>query len=147
VTPADQQVPAPSGGPTPEPLRRVARLGGLGGLVLLAVAVAVGWLVDGRPGVVGAALGVGIPLVFFGVTVLTALLTSRLTPGAMGAVVLGSWVVKMAALIGVLALIDGWDGWSRPVFFVCFAVSVPAWLGLEAWVVVKTRQPYTAPAP
>lgn len=125
----------------------MARLGGLGGVVLLAIAIAVGWLVDARSGIVGAALGVGIPLVFFGVTVLTALLTARLTPGAMGAVVLGSWVVKMAALIGVLALIDGWDGWSRPVFFVCFAVSVPAWLGLEAWVVVKTRQPYTAPAP
>ncbi len=125
----------------------MARLGGVGGLALLVVAAVVGWLVDGRPGLVGAILGVGIPLVFFGVTVLTALLTSRWTPGAMGALVLGSWVVKMAALIGLLALIDGWDGWSRPVFFVCFAISVPAWLGLEAWVVVKTRQPYTAPAP
>jgi hypothetical protein len=116
-------------------------------VVLLVVAALVGWLVDGRAGVVGAALGVGIPLVFFGVTVLTALLTVRLTPAAMGAVVLGSWVVKMAALIGALVLIDGWDGWSRPVFFVCFAISVPAWLALEVWVVVKTRQPYTAPAP
>jgi hypothetical protein len=116
-------------------------------MVLLVAAALVGWLVDGRAGVVGAALGVGIPLVFFGITVLTALLTARLTPAAMGAVVLGSWVVKMAALIGVLVLIDGWDGWSRPVFFVCFAISVPAWLALEVWVVVKTRQPYTAPAP
>jgi hypothetical protein len=116
-------------------------------VVLLVVAAVAGWLVDGRAGVVGAVLGVGIPLVFFGVTVLTALLTARWSPGAMGAVVLGSWVVKMAALIAVLAWIDGWDGWSRPVFFVSFAITVPAWLGMEAWVVVKTRQPYTAPAP
>ena len=147
MTSPEPPAPGPSASSTPEPLRRVARLGGLGGAALLIVAAVVGWLVDGAAGVVGAALGVGIPLVFFGVTVLTALLTARLSPGAMGAVVLGSWVVKMAALIGVLVLIDGWDGWSRPVFFACFAISVPAWLGLEAWVVIKTRQPYTAPAP
>mgnify|MGYP001826405059 CR=1 FL=1 len=130
----------------PDPLVRVARWGALGGTTFLLVAALVGWAIDGRAGLVGAVLGVGVPLAFFGVTVLTALLTRRLSPGAMGATVLGSWIVKMAALIGVLVLMDGSDAWSRPVFAVCFGLAVPAWLAFEAWVVIKTRQPYTAPA-
>lgn len=115
--------------------------------VALPLALGVGWLVDGAAGLAGALLGLAIPVVFFGLTVLTAVLTARLSPGALGAVVLGSWVVKMVLLVVVLAVLDQAEGWSRPVFAVAFGLTVPAWLGLEAWIVVRTRQTYTAPVP
>ena len=92
-------------------------------------------------------MGVLIPAAFFGLTVVTALVTLKLSPGALGAAVLASWVAKLILLIVALSLLNQWDGWSRPVFGVTFMIAVAGWLGLEAWMVVTTRQPYVQPVP
>lgn len=115
--------------------------------VAVPLAAAVGWLVDSSAGLVGALMGVLIPAVFFGLTVVTALVTLRLSPGALGAAVLASWVAKLILLIVALSLLNQWEGWSRPVFGVTFMIAVAGWLGLEAWMVVTTRQPYVQPVP
>lgn len=130
-----------------EPLRRTLRLGAIGLAVLLPVAAVAGWAVDGSAGLVGALIGALVPAVFFGLTVVLALVTLRLSPGALGGVVLGSWVLKLLALIAVFLALSQWDGWSRPVFAVTFLVGVLASLALEAVVVLKTQQPYVQPAP
>jgi len=125
----------------------VLRTGVVAVVVVLPLAGVVGWLVDGAAGLAGALLGVLIPAVFFAITVVTALITLRLSPGALGAVVLASWVAKLVLLIVALTLLDQWSGWSRPVFAVTFLVAVAGWLGLEAWMVLRTRQPYVTPVP
>ncbi len=114
--------------------------------VAVPLAALVGWLVDGSAGLAGALIGVLVPAAFFGLTAVTALVTLRLSPGALGAVVLGSWVVKLAMLVVVFVLLDQWDGWSRTVFAVTFLIGVLASLGLEAYMVLRTQQPYVAPA-
>lgn len=128
-----------------EPLRRALRVALVGAGLLLGLSVPVGWVVDGSAGAVGALLGVAVPAAFFAITVVTALVTLRLSPGALGGVVLGSWVVKLVLLIVAMSLLNQWDGWSRPVFGVTFVVAVIGWLVLEAWVVVRTRAPYVQP--
>lgn len=128
-----------------EPLRRVLRAGLVGVAVLAPVAAGIGWLVDGPAGLIGALIGVLVPAAFFALTVVTALVTLHLSPGALGAVVLGSWVVKLLLFILALSLLNMWDGWSRPVFGVTFMVAVIGWLALEAWMVVSTKQPYVQP--
>jgi ATP synthase protein I len=126
-------------------MRRVLRTALVGAAVLVPAAALLGWWADGTAGLLGALAGVLLPLVFFGITVVTAVTTTRLSPGAMGAVVMVSWLVKIIGLVVALALLDRSDEWSRPAFFVAFAVAVPAWLALEAWTVISTRQAYTAP--
>lgn len=128
-----------------QPLRRTLRVGGLGLLVLTPLAAGIGWAVDGSAGLAGALIGVLVPAVFFGLTAVTALVTLRLSPGALGAVVLGSWVVKLVLLIIVFSLLNRWEGWSRPVFAVTFLVCVIASLALEALMVIRTQQPYVQP--
>lgn len=128
-----------------EALRRVLRVGAVGVAVAMPLAALVGWLVDGSAGLLGAVMGVLIPAVFFGITVLTALVTLRLSPGALGVVVLSSWVAKLILLIVALSLANQSDAWSRPVFGVTFLLAVVAWLGLEAWLVLRTRTPYVHP--
>jgi hypothetical protein len=90
----------------------------------------------------GAVIGLALPALFLGLTVVLALRTARLQPSALGAVVLGSWVVKLAVLVVALALLDRWDGWHRPTFFVAFLLGTVGWLVGEALVVVRTRVPY-----
>lgn len=138
--------PSPNAQHPLEPLRRTLRLGAVGLLVLTPVAALLGWLVDGSAGLAGAMIGVLVPAVFFGLTAVLALVTLRLSPGALGGVVLGSWVLKLLVLIGVFLVLDQWDGWSRPVFAVVFLVGVIASLALEAVVVLRSQQPYVQPA-
>jgi hypothetical protein len=123
-------------------MRRVLRLAVLVLVIGVPVVAGIGALVGGAPAALGAALGLLLPLLFLGVTVAVALGTARMAPGALGAVVLGSWLVKLILLVAALALLDRSDAWSRPAFFTTFVLGVVGWLVVEGFVVVRTRVPY-----
>jgi hypothetical protein len=126
-------------------MRRTLLLAAVGALVLLAVAVPIGWAVAGVPGVWGAVLGVLVPVLFLGITAAVALVTARLSTSTLGAAVLGSWLLKIAVLIVVLVALDGRDFYDRGVFFVVFLVGTAGFLVVEALVVVRTKVPYVEP--
>ncbi len=141
----DQPEPAAAPAALVLPMRRVLRTCGLLLAVALPVAALVGWLIAGSAGFWGAVLGLAIPAAFFGVTVVTALATANASAGAFGAIVLGTWALKLIAFLGVLVLLRDADFWSRPVFYAVFAVGLVGWLAAEALVVVRTRTPYVEP--
>jgi hypothetical protein len=127
------------------PMRRTLRLAALAAVVLLVVAIPVGWAVAGTPGVWGAILGVAIPVLFLGITAAVALFTARLSPSTLGAAVLGSWLLKIVVLLVALVALDGRDFYSRGVFFVVFLLGTAGFLVVEALVVVRTKVPYVEP--
>ena len=127
------------------PMQRIIKAGWIGfgvllpvGLVLVALGQsAAGW---------GVVLGVGLPFAFFMVTSIVALRTATLGVDKLGAVVLGSWLLKLIALIVALAWLRGQDFYSRPVFFGVFLTCTIGLLVLEALIVQKTKVPYVDPA-
>lgn len=123
----------------------VLRWGTLGSLVALVVAAAIGYLVAGSEGLWGAGLGIAIPVAFYSITVIVAVITVRVRPEVFGAAILGSWVVKIAVLIGVLAALSNADFYSRGAFFIAFVVGTVGYLIAEAIIVVRTRVPYLEP--
>jgi hypothetical protein len=127
-------------------MRRTLLFAALGAVVLLAVAVPIGWAVAGVPGVWGAMLGVLVPVLFLGITAAVALLTARLSTSTLGAAVLGSWLLKIVVLIVVLVALDGRDFYARGVFFVVFLLGTAGFLVVEALVVVRTKVPYVEPS-
>jgi hypothetical protein len=128
------------------PMRRTLLLAAAGAVVLLALAVPIGWAVAGVPGIWGAILGVAVPVLFLGITAAVALLTARLSPSTLGAAVLGSWLLKVAVLLVVLVALDGQDFYARSVFFVVFLLGTAGFLVVEALVVVRTKVPYFEPS-
>lgn len=124
------------------PMRRVLRVAGLGFALALPVGTAVGWLVGGSEVGLGILLGLAIPAVFFGLTVLTGVLAARLDNGPFVGVVMAAWVVKIAALMVVMSQLRGADFFSTAAFFVAFVVGVAGWLAAEVIVVLRTRTPY-----
>ncbi len=107
------------------PMRRVLRIGLVASLVALPIAVLIGYLVAGASGAWGAAIGMGIAVGFFTIT-----------------------LVKMVLLLVVLALLRDADFYSRPVLFVSLLVGTIGTLVLEALVVTRTQVPYTeSPSP
>lgn len=123
----------------------VLKWGTVGSVVVMVLAAGVGWLVDGSAGMWGAILGIAIPVAFYSITVIVALVTLRVRPEVFGAAILGSWVVKIAVLIGVLAALSNADFYSRGAFFVAFVVGTVGYLVAEALIVVKTRVPFIEP--
>ena len=86
-------------------------------------------------------LGLLVPVFFFGITILAALATAAKGPGVMAGAVLGSWLVKLSALIGFLYWLEGQDFYAKPVFFGCFVTGTIALLVAEAAIVQKARVP------
>lgn len=123
-------------------MRRVLRVAGLGFAVALPVGTAVGWLAGGSDVGLGVLLGLAIPAVFFGVTVLTGVLAVNLDNGPFVGVVMTGWLIKVVALIVVMALIGDAEFFARGAFLGAFIVGVAAWLAAEVIVVLRTRTPY-----
>ena len=111
-------------------------------VVLAVVGVGVGYLVDGSAGVWGAALGVGVSLLFSGSTIASMLYTADKSPTTMMAVLMGVWIVKMVVLVAVLAVLGQLDFYHRLVFAVVVLVGVVGSAALDMYSVVKGRQPY-----
>ena len=127
------------------PMTAVLRWGTAGSLVALVVAGGLGYLVAGTQGLWGGVLGIAIPVAFYSITVIVAVVTVRVRPEIFGAAILGSWVLKIAVLIGVLAVLRDATFYSRGAFFVAFVVGTVGYLVAEAVIVVRTRVPYLEP--
>lgn len=140
-TPADR----PAESPHTAALRRAVRLGMLA-LVVLAVVSAVVWtLVDGTPGLWGALMGAGIGGAFVLTTAVVVIATARSAPQTTAAVLLGTWLLKLVVAIGVVAVLDRFDFYSRPAFAVTIVAALIVVLAGETWAILKTRTPYVEP--
>jgi hypothetical protein len=124
------------------PMRTTLRVAGVALMVGLPVAGGLGAVFGGSAGFWGAVLGLGIPALFFGITVITALLTAGSPSSTMVLVVGGTWVVKIVLLFVILAVLTEAQFWSRTAFFIAFLAGVVGWLVAEVAVVARTKTPY-----
>lgn len=129
------------------PLRAAARNGVLGLVVLAVVAAVVGGLAVGTPGVWGALLGAAVCGGFVLFTVAVVLGTAGSAPTTTAAVLMGTWLLKLVALIVSLALLRRFDFYDRTTFGAVVIVGVVVLLGLETLAVVRTRTTYVDPQP
>ena len=123
------------------PMKKILRVGAVA-FLLVPVVAAVLFFTNQEAAGWGVLLGGGIPWAFFGVTALTALRTANVNPSQLGAIVLGSWLLKIIALIGVLAWMRGQDFYSRPIFFVTLLIATIGLLVTEAQISLKAKVPY-----
>lgn len=125
-----------------KPMRAFLRLGLVVGALGLPLAMGIGYLLAGMPGLWGGLMGFGISFVFFTITAVLAVATARLQPQWLGLAVMGSWLIKIIALIVILAVIRDLDFYDPAVFFGALLVTTFGYLGLEAWIVSRTRVLY-----
>ncbi|AYY14277.1 hypothetical protein EF847_17820 [Actinobacteria bacterium YIM 96077] len=128
-------------------MRHVLAVTGGGLAVLLPVATVVGWLAGGRDIGLGILVGLAVPAVFFGITVLTGMLAARLDNAPFVGVVMAAWVVKMGGLLAIMAVLRDAGFFHRTAFFIAFVVGVTGWLAAEVIVLLRSRVPYVEVAP
>ena len=121
---------------------------GVMGLIALAVVGAIlGGLFAGKEGVYGALIGAAVGGGFILFTALGVLLTAKLPALTAGAVLLGTWLLKMILAMVVLFVISDMDFYNKTALVLVIIMSLVVVLGAETYGVLGTKTPYVDPTP
>lgn len=122
------------------PMRRIVKTT----LALLFITLALGLVTFMLDTSLGYAILIGSSLstLFFLVSAIVALRSAHLSAEKLAAVVLGSWLVKIIALIAVLVWLKDQDFYSRPALFLALLLTTSITLVADALITLKTRVPY-----
>lgn len=101
----------------------------------------VGYLIVGIDGVLTALLGAAIALVFTSMTLLSVLFGARLPLGGFYGLVLGGWLLKVVLFAVLLAALQRMEFIHGPTLFFAIVISVLGSLGIDSWVVLRSRIP------
>ena len=128
------------------PLKNGLRYGIWGLLALTVLGLLVWWPQDGLPGLWGVLIGAGVGGAFILITAVVILTSVNLSPSATMAAVMGSWFIKMVAVIVVMAILREMDFYSKGALVSMLIGTIIAVLGTEVWGVMSTPTPYVEPA-
>lgn len=121
---------------------------GVMGLIALAVVGALlGGLFAGKEGVYGALIGAAVGGGFILFTALGVLLTAKLPALTAGAVLLGTWLLKMILAMVVLFVLSDMDFYNKTALVLVIIMSLVVVLGAETYGVLGTKIPYVDPTP
>jgi hypothetical protein len=122
-----------------------ARTGLLALVLVVPVAALAGLLAAGRDGAVGALLGMTVPVAVLLITWGAAEVGASRSPSTFAALLMGSYLVKLVAVIALLAVLDGAELAEPVITGVSAIVGLMVALAVEALVVLRTRAPYVEP--
>ena len=106
------------------PLLRAVRFGSIALAILTVISLAVWGGMRDLPGIWGVLIGAAIGGGFVLMTALSVLVTSATNPATTGAVVLGSWLLKIVVLIIVLVIIRDMQFYDRMALLVTLVLAL-----------------------
>lgn len=135
----------PDNTPTSVPvMKRVLKWSLLLTLAIAVVGGVVGYFVAGMPGVWSTLVAAGVTLLFTGLTVLSIMLAARFDPMFFIAVILGMWILKFIAFLGVLAIVKAFDFTHDWMLWSTMMAAMVGQLAIDVVVVQRSRQPYVS---
>lgn len=111
-------------------------------VVLMALSALLWWVVDGVPGLWGALLGAALGGAFVLMTAIVVIATARTSPQVTGAILLGTWLLKLLVAIGVVAALKPLDFYSKRAFALTIVIAMVVVLASETIAVLRNRAPY-----
>jgi ATP synthase protein I len=109
------------------------------------VAVAVSLLTIGGKGALGAAIGTLLVGVFFSISVVAVSYAARVSPHMMAIAAMVSYLVKVVAIMVVLASFRDTTAWNTQAFAWTVVVCTLVWTGFEVRAFMKTKLLYVDP--
>lgn len=123
-------------------LKAGLRYGSIGLVVLTLVGLAVWVPVAGTAGLWGVLVGAAVGGGFILVTIVVVLATAHMEPTTSLYIIMGSWFVKMVAVIVVMAIVKNMDFYDRGALVSMLIGAIVIVLGAEFYGVLRTRVPY-----
>ena len=107
--------------------------------------IVLGAILDGTKGLLGAVIGVGLVIVFFGISVLVVGRASKVSPQAMMAAAVGTFLVKILVLIILLSTFQNSTAFSGRWFGLTVIVCVITYSAAQMVSAMRLKMPYVEP--
>lgn len=107
--------------------------------------IALGAVVGGIKGLVGALLGVGLVAAFFGISTLAVSRAARRSPRAMMITAITTYLAKILALLFFVVRYSGTTAFNGKLFGLTAIVCVLAWTTTQVMVSARLKVPYVDP--
>ena len=127
------------------PLVAAIRFGTVGLAVVTVVSLVVWGLIAGGPGVWGALVGAAVGGAFILATVITMYATRNVAPTTTGAILLGSWLLKIIIAIAVMVVVRRMDFYDTAALVVTIIAVLVVMLAAESTAIGRTNTPYVTP--
>lgn len=128
-------------------LKKALAFGAIALLVLMVISAGLWMAIDGTPGLWGALLGAAIGGVFVLLTAVVVVATAHTSPTVTGAVLLGTWLLKLIVAIGVVAALKPLDFYSKRAFALTIVIAMVVVLVTETVAIIRHPAPTVEPVP
>jgi len=122
-------------------LRRSAMLTAPVALLMIVL----GGVLGGSKGLLGAIIGVGLVIAFFGISALVVSRAARVNPQAMMAAAVGTFLVKIIVLIILLGSFQNSTAFNDKLFGLTVIVCVLAYSAAQMISSIRLKMPYVEP--
>jgi len=107
--------------------------------------IALSGIAGGSKGLVGALLGVGLVIVFFGISAFAMTRAARHSPQATMVTAIVTYLVKILVLLVVVAKYSGTTAFNGKLFGFTAIACVIVWTTSQAIISAKLKIPYVEP--
>jgi ATP synthase protein I len=107
--------------------------------------IALSAIAGGSKGLVGALLGVGLVIVFFGISAFAMARAARHSPQVMMVTAITTYLVKILVLLFVVAKYSGTTAFNGKLFGFTVIACIIVWTTSQAVVSAKLKVPYVEP--
>ncbi len=122
-------------------LRRSAAVTAVAALAMVVLSAIAG----GGKGLVGALLGVGLVIVFFGISAAAMTWASRKSPQVMMVTAVSTYLIKILALLFLVVRYSGATAFNGKFFGFTVVVCVVVYTSSQALVSARLKVPYVEP--
>lgn len=122
-------------------LAKALKLSALLVFAVAAIGSGLGLVFAGSAGFFSGLVGSLIALAFTSLTILSVLIGSKLPLGGFYGLVLGGWLVKIILFAIAMGALQRAEFVHGPTLFFVIVASVLGGLGIDSWVVLRSRIP------
>ena len=121
--------------------RRSAATAAIAAAIMIALATGIG----GGKGLVGAAIGVAIVALFFGISIVVVGRAARISPQAMMAAALGTFIVKIVLLLAFVGAFQDTTAFNPKAFGLTALVCILAYTSAQVMWSMRLKALYVEP--
>lgn len=112
------------------------------GAIMVVISLAVG----GSKGLIGAALGIALVAVFFGLSVVAVGWAARKSPQAMMITAMTTYIVKVLVLLFFVVRFSSTTAFNSRLFGLTALVCILAWSASQVLWSIRLKTPYVEPS-
>jgi ATP synthase protein I len=124
---------------------RIARRSAATAAVAAAIAIVLAAVIGGAKGLIGAAIGVAVVALFFGISVIAVSRAARISPQAMMATAVGTFIVKILLLIIFVGEFQNTTVFNPKAFGLTALVCILAYTGAQVMWSMRLKALYVEP--